>query len=379
MVISPAYLEISKTIRVSGPLEEVLSLRIIANGIKLYPLKKSLIMKSTLNPNTLKGFIMLALSVATLSLFGQSLPRIEARFTNPQYDRQTRTYYLDVELNSKDSPEILFGMNLRFFYDASLMQFQKVDQFHQGYGILGAQPKPAVGNNQSGTQLFGFSHGAAYINGALQLRDERFPLQISTNAWVKAFRLSFKVPVTALNKATFCPSVIWDREANAGAGGFLPGSAGLVITVAETNRATRYVSGPTTTSAVQFNWTYGTPGSLPHGNVVAGDCIPIGDVVYMEEQEKTDLKGYSLFQNQPNPFYESTRIDFILPSAQHGTIYFFDVDGDVKEVIEGDFVSGRNQLVLKQKPWMTETSVIYYKLQTDKYTSKTFTMSLVRA
>lgn len=336
-------------------------------------------MKSALNPNNFKGLVFIVLCMTSLSLFGQTLPRIEARFSNPSYDRQSRTYYLDVELNSKDAPEMLFGMNLRFFYDASLMQFQKVDQFHQGYGILGAQPKPSVGNSQSGAQLFGFNHGAAYINGAVQLQDERYPLQIPTNGWVKAFRVSFKVPVTILNKATFCPSVIWDVEAGVGAGGFLPGSAGLVITVAETNRATRYVSGPTTTSAVQFNWAYGTPGTLPHGKVVSGNCIPIGEVVYTEEQEKTDPKGYSLFQNQPNPFYETTRIDFILPSAEHGTIYFFDVDGDVKEVIEGDFVSGRNQVVLKQKPWMTETSVIYYKLQTSKFTSKTFTMSLVRA
>jgi hypothetical protein len=336
-------------------------------------------MKSTLNLNALKGLLLLVLCITSLSLFGQTLPRIEARFSNPSYDRQARIYYLDVELNSKDAPEMLFGMNLRFFYDASLMQFQKVDQFHQGYGLLGAQPKPAVGNNQSGAQLFGFSHGAAYINGAVQLQDERFPLQIPVNGWVKAFRVSFKVPLTILNKAAFCPSVIWDIEATAGAGGFLPGSAGLVITVAETNRATRYASRPTTTSAVQFNWAYTTPGTLPHGKVVSGDCIPIGDVVYTEDQEKTDPKGYTVFQNQPNPFYESTRIDFILPSAQHGTIYFFDVDGNVKEVIEGDFASGKNQVILKQKDWMTETSVIYYKLQTGSFTSKTFTMSLVRA
>ena len=87
-------------------------------------------MKSTLHPNSFKGLILLVLCVTTMSLFGQSLPRIEARFSNPTFDRQARIFYLDVELSSKDSPEKLFGMNLRFFYDASLMNFQKVDQFH---------------------------------------------------------------------------------------------------------------------------------------------------------------------------------------------------------------------------------------------------------
>jgi hypothetical protein len=57
----------------------------------------------------------------------------------------------------------------------------------------------------------------------------------------------------------------------------------------------------------------------------------------------------------------------------------FDVDGVIKETIEGEYQSGKNQVELNQKPWMVETSVIYYRLQTEKYTSKTYTMSLIRA
>jgi hypothetical protein len=336
-------------------------------------------MKSGKNPITLKGIVVLILCVASFSVFGQALPRIEARFANPQYDRETRTYFLDVELNAKTSPEMLFGMNLRFFYDASVMEFQKVDDFHQGYGLLGNAPVPAVGNEQSGQQLFGFNHAAAYVNGGVQLLDERFPLQISTTTWVKAFRLSFKVPVITLDPEHFCPSVIWDLEATEGAGGFLPGSAGLVITVAETNRATRYVSAPTIPSAVPFNWEYSAESGLPYGKVVSTECITIGDLTSTEEQDKTDAKGYALFQNQPNPFDGRTIIEFILPYAQHATLVLYDVDGKVKEEIEGDYETGRNQIELKQKSWMVESNVIYYRLHTDKYTSKTMTMSLVRA
>lgn len=336
-------------------------------------------MKTGINPINLKSILLLLICVTSFSLFGQALPRIEARFANPRYDRAAKTYFLDVELNSKTSPEILFGMNLRFFYDASLMQFQKVDEFSQGYGILGNAPKPAVGNQQSGQQLFDFNHAAAYVNGGIQLLDERFPLQIPTNGWVKVFRLSFKVPIITLNKENFCPSVIWDIESTEGAGGFLPGSAGLVITVAESNRATRYVSAPTIPSGEPFNWQYAPSSSLPYGNVVANDCISVGDLVGTEEQDKTDAKGYALFQNQPNPFETRTVIEFALPSAQHAKIILFGLDGTVKEEIEGDFESGRNQVELKQKPWMAETSVIYYRLQTKKFTSKIMTMSLVRA
>lgn len=336
-------------------------------------------MKSGKNPITVQGIIMLLLCVASFSVFGQALPRIEARFANPQFDRATRTYFLDVELNAKTSPEILFGMNLRFFYDASVMEFQKVDDFHQGYGILGAAPVAAVGNEQSGQQLFGFNHAAAYVNGGVQLLDERFPLQLTTTSWVKAFRLSFKVPMITLDPEHFCPSVIWDLEATEGAGGFLPGSAGLVITVAETNRATRYVSAPTVPSAVPFNWEYNAESGLPYGSVVSGECISIAELVATEEQDKTDAKGYALFQNQPNPFDGRTIIEFILPYAQHAKLVLYDVDGKVKEEIEGDYETGRNQIELKQKSWMVESNVIYYRLHTDKYTSKTMTMSLVRA
>ena len=335
-------------------------------------------MKSGTRTNTIKGMILLLLCVASSVVFGQAVSRVEARFANPRYDRDTRTYFLDVELNSKNSPEILFGMNLRFFYDASAMEFQKVDEFQKGYGILGNAPTPSVGNLQSGQQLFGFNHAAAYVNGGVQLLDERFPLQIPTTSWVKAFRLCFKVPAITLNKEHFCPSVIWDIEAKEGAGGFLPGSAGLVITVTENNRATRYVSSPTIPSATPFNWQYSVGDGLPFGTIVPGDCISIGDLVSTEEQDKSDAQSYTLFQNQPNPFDVSTIIRFSLPTAQHAKLVLFDVDGKVKEEIEGYYEAGMNQVELKRKSWMVESNVIYYRLQTDKHTSKSMTMSLVR-
>ena len=323
--------------------------------------------------------ILLVLFISAVFAYGQALPRIEARFSNPRFEKDARKYYLDVELHSKEGTELLFGINLRFFYDASLLQFQNADQFSQGYGILGAAPKAIVGTEQSGSQLFSFNHAAAYINGAVQLFDERFALAIPSNGWVKAFRLCFKVPATALNMAEFCPSVIWDIEATQGEGGFLPGSAGLVITVAETNRATRYVSAPTVTSAIPFNWQYDETPGLPHGTMAASSCVALGLWSSTEEQDKTDAKGITVFQNKPNPFDSRTRIEFILPSAQHVSIVLFDVDGVIRETIEGDYESGKNQVELQQKPWMTETTVMYYRLQTSTFTSRTFTMSLVRA
>jgi hypothetical protein len=336
-------------------------------------------MNSVVNPNKLKGFVLMILCTLTLSLAGQSLPVIEARFANPTYDRSTRNYYLDVEFQSKTSTEMLFGLNLRFFYDASKMEFKQVDQFQQGYAILGNAPKPIIGNAQSGSQLFDFNNAAGYINGGIQLMDDRFPLQIRTDGWVKAFRLVFKVPATALNVENFCPSVIWDIEATEGQGGFLPGSAGLVITVLETSRSTRQDTKPTLAKGVPFNWSYDQEVGLPHGRMASAECTRLSDLVGTQEPDKTTAKGYALFQNQPNPFDSQTKIEFILPYAQHASIIFYDVDGAVKEEIKGYYESGRNEVVIKQKPWMTETSVIYYLLKTEKHTSKAFSMTPVRA
>lgn len=336
-------------------------------------------MKTGINPSKVNFIAVLFFLISVITLTGQALPQIETRFSNPSFNKATREYFVDVELHSKLAPEGLFGMNLRFFYDASLLTFQGVDQFHQGYGILGSPPKAFVGNPTSGVQLFNFSNALAYINGAVQLLDERFPLAIPTDRWVKAFRLTFKVPVNVPNKDEFCPSIIWDLEVNNSNGGFLPGSDGLLITATETLRDTRFVSKPTIPYGTPFNWQYNTGEAMPFGNVAQKDCISLSALVATEEHDQKDEKGYGLSQNQPNPFDGKTRINFVLPFGQEASIIFYDVDGVIKEEIKGYYEAGKNQIELQQKPWMVESNVIYYLLKTDQYTSKTFTMTLVRA
>ena len=336
-------------------------------------------MKTRINPISVRCIAFLFFCASTIALTGQALPQIQARFANPSFDKETREYFVDVELNSKNSQENLFGMNLRFFYDPSYMEFQNVDQFQQGYGILGEVPKPFVGNANSGVQFFNFSHSLAYINGAVQLLDERFPLAITTTGWVKAFRLTFKVPVTVPNEDQFCPSVIWDLEANNSNGGFLPGSDGLVITVTENQRSTRFVSKPTIPFGTPFNWAYNSSPTMPFGDIVKNECISIAELTALEDFAKTDADGYALYQNEPNPFDGKTRIKFVLPYAQEASLIFYDVDGSIKEELKGFYEAGKNQVEIQQKAWMVESNVIYYRLKTDKYTSKTRTMTLVRA
>jgi hypothetical protein len=334
-------------------------------------------MKPSMNLNRIKGITVLVLCTMTFSLFSQALPEIGIRFANPGYEHTSRSYTVDVEVISKEAAEKLFGMNFRFYYDASMLTFEAIDQIYAGYGILGDVPEASVGNELSGKTLFSFQKAAGYMNTAIILYNEQNPMDIITEKWVKLCRISFKVPVTTLNKEKFCPSLIWDLEEDQGNGGFLAG-AGLVITLIERDRSSRYQTTPARAVPEQFNWQYDEAPGYPFGRTVTQECIPVGTITATEEQDKTHA-GYALFQNTPNPFEGQTTIDFILPSAQEATIVFYDVEGVVKETIEGSYEAGRNQVQLKKKQWMVESGVIYYRLISKKYTSPTLSMTLVRA
>lgn len=310
-------------------------------------------------------------------VFGQAMPQINARFTNPQFDHETRNYFLDVELNARESREVLFGMNVRFFYDATLLEYQYLDQFKQGYGVLGDLPKVFKGNDQSGVQMFNLRGAAAYVNGAIQLLDEQTPLEILPAKWVKVFRVCFKVPVIFQDAESFCPSVFWDLKPGVGAGGFLTGSDGLIITVAENNRSTRKESLPSISQGTYFNWELNPEGGMPYGYPVTEECLNISQTVATEDPDLIDLKGYALFQNKPNPFAQKTIIEFILPKAQEVSLRFYDASGNSLEEIKGYYKAGKNVVNVERKPWMSNTKVIFYRIETEGYTSKMRKMTLV--
>lgn len=307
----------------------------------------------------------------------QGLDRVFARFSNPQFDQETRGYSLDVELRSEEDNQFLFGMNVRFFYDASKLEFLSFDDFHAGYGTLGAPPTARKGTPTSGLDLFNFYAEASFVNSAVQMLDENAPMKLHDTYWVKAFRLNFKVPESVDEQAPFCPSVIWDLEAIPGAGSFLPGSDGLVITLKEQNTASRQVSAPTIAESEPFNWAYGDENAMPYGAPVERDCISLGQLVSSSNTIAVDAKGYALYQNQPNPFAQDTRIEFVLPEAMEAHLVFYDVTGKLLKAVEGDYAEGLNAVKLDRQEWMGTSSVILYQLKTNEYTSGMRKMTLV--
>jgi hypothetical protein len=76
---------------------------------------------------------------------------------------------------------------------------------------------------------------------------------------------------------------------------------------------------------------------------------------------------FELYQNEPNPFAESTVIGFNLPEASNYTLTVFDVTGKVVKVISAEGQKGYNSERLDRKD--ISTGVMYYQLESGEYTA----------
>jgi hypothetical protein len=77
----------------------------------------------------------------------------------------------------------------------------------------------------------------------------------------------------------------------------------------------------------------------------------------------TEEKLVTLYQNQPNPFEETTQIGFDLPTASEASILIFDMAGKEIKKYEGKFSAGYNTVTVDAKD-LNATGVLYYQLQT---------------
>ena len=121
------------------------------------------------------GFGRLTLLILGLSMvLGFSAvaqnPEMIVRFANPVFDCDADTYCVDVEIMSGVSypgPYELYGMNVRFFYDSTVLLFNAMNDFQGGYGVLG-NTSLTTGGPSSGS-LFGFgpTNPATFVNGAM--------------------------------------------------------------------------------------------------------------------------------------------------------------------------------------------------------------------
>ncbi len=196
---------------------------------------------------------------------------IGIRFSNPIFDCDTRTYCLDVEYQSNDNGDILFGTNVRFFYNSTELSFVEFAEFAPGYAVS-VIPVPQTGVASSGNDLFNFDVGeaATWINAAIELQNLTQGKQIGNGTWTKFYEACFSVISNPEDIVNFCPTMVWDLRETTSQGGFFQGDNGVVITVLDGTQ-----SASTTEQVEHFNWDYSGNGSAPYGNFnqSGGGCV----------------------------------------------------------------------------------------------------------
>lgn len=320
---------------------------------------------------------MLSFLLLMGSVDAQDIPTVKARFAHPEFAADQGIYTVDVQLQADRPEQSLFGFNVRFFYDAEVMEFQEMSDFAPGYGRLGRTPRNHVGNPDSGTQLFNMPGAAAYINTAVQLfgeEDEAIDLQ--QEGWTTVFRLRFKVHDHVNKDADFCPSMIWDlMNPERSRGGILPNEDGIVFTVLEKNPATSQESAPSYSAAETFNWKYMNRETYPYGIPQAEQCISLSAVVDTDPGKLDE--GYRVYQNEPNPFDAETFIRFDIPEATEVKLVIVDAAGRTLMERREQFHAGANAFRVTAENIQVNgaTQMLFYHLQTDEFTSQVFKMN----
>lgn len=200
-------------------------------------------------------------------------PTVTIQFANPTYNITTSQYCADVEFKSDTSGTIVFGMNVRFFYDESVLDFIGFSDFQGGYGAVAPNP-PTTFTSPAGPALFNFAGAATWVNGAIQLIDPNStPIILPNNNWTKIFQVCFTIDQPNLNSQSFCPSLVWDMEQNPENGGFLLGDDGVVITAVDPDPNMESLA--TIENVDQFNWIYIGSGTSPWGQPQPVSCISL--------------------------------------------------------------------------------------------------------
>ncbi len=185
-------------------------------------------------------------------------PIVRVRFNNPQYNPATKKYKLDAEFQCDTPGQSLFGMNVRFHYDATKLMAGSntngkvlLTDFAAGYGM---QNKAGCQTSTAGIALFGLPTKAmTFVNWAIQLNNPAAaPVIIPTDSWVQLFSIETETPTALASGEEFNPVFVWDTQ-DIGEVGYVVGN---VITLVNVRGATSgsTTSKPTTEYATHWNW-----------------------------------------------------------------------------------------------------------------------------
>jgi hypothetical protein len=77
---------------------------------------------------------------------------------------------------------------------------------------------------------------------------------------------------------------------------------------------------------------------------------------------------FALFQNEPNPFDNVTKIGFQLAKSGAATLTVFDVTGKTVSVVRGEFNKGYNEIRMNKSD-LNASGVLYYQLESGDFTA----------
>ncbi|MBL7815137.1 MAG: T9SS type A sorting domain-containing protein [Saprospiraceae bacterium] len=82
----------------------------------------------------------------------------------------------------------------------------------------------------------------------------------------------------------------------------------------------------------------------------------------------TEGGNFALYQNEPNPFDNQTKIAFHLPTESQAKLTIYDAAGRVLNTIERKFAKGYNEIRLTKEDLQT-TGILYYRLDTPTHSA----------
>lgn len=108
---------------------------------------------------------------------------------------------------------------------------------------------------------------------------------------------------------------------------------------------------------------YGNSGNDSNGPNAPNDPTDFLNISLRFDDGAASLPDFELYQNQPNPFSENTRIGFRLPENTEATLHVFDETGRTLYSNSGFYPHGYHEVTLG-KSLFDQTGVLYYQLQT---------------
>ncbi len=94
---------------------------------------------------------------------------------------------------------------------------------------------------------------------------------------------------------------------------------------------------------------------------VCEQAFSIGDTTLVGTETPV-ANGFALFQNEPNPFSNSTIVRFQLPESTTATLSVFDAEGRVLYCQTADYGQGMHMVVF-EKDQLASSGVLFYKLE----------------